>query len=148
MTLLKLMPCERASPYTKAVRLLSTEKFIGRVHTKMGLSPTVKSKFSHPPRADCLRVKCCRARTWYDDSLSLKCSIISRTMPGKRPDFRARNPVALFYKKKAAPPRDEYRFVYFPFFTYVGIIHSRTSSHIARAIKCHIQKKKNASARA
>lgn len=45
MTLLKLMPHERARPYTKAVRLLPAEKFIGRVHTKMGPGRAVKSKF-------------------------------------------------------------------------------------------------------
>lgn len=39
------MPHERARSYTKAVRLLPAEKFIGRVHTKMGPSSTVKSKF-------------------------------------------------------------------------------------------------------
>ena len=45
MILLKLMPHERSTAYTKAVRLLPAEKFIGCVHTKMRPSPTVKSKF-------------------------------------------------------------------------------------------------------
>lgn len=35
MTLLKLMPHERARPYTKLVRLLPVEKFIDRVHTEI-----------------------------------------------------------------------------------------------------------------
>lgn len=129
MTLLKLMPHERAHPYTKAVRLLPAEKFIERVHTKMGPSPTVKSKF----RSYVSGAK--RAR-WWPSSMTIRFRRSVQLLAEQR---WLRENVATRYFITAIGGR-----IAFSIFNFSRTMEylSRISPHranVAMYIKCHFQ---------